>query len=169
MTKVFGAVLIIVGCAGVGVSLCQNHRRMEQALEQLIKGLEWMICELNYRMPPLNELCRSGAKISGGTVGKVLGQFAAELDAQLIPDAGACMDAALGTVANVPPSVATHFKNLGASMGKFDLQGQISALETEMALCKRDLDRLSSNRQLRLRNYQTLGLCAGAALVILFL
>jgi hypothetical protein len=54
-------------------------------------------------------------------------------------------------------------------MGKFDIDGQINGLEAVRSLCRRMLDELTSGREVRLRNYQTLGLCAGAALVILFI
>ena len=35
--------------------------------------------------------------------------------------------------------------------------------------CEKDLEFLERNRQLRLRNYQTLGFCGGVALVVLFI
>ncbi len=169
MMKLLGAVLIIVGCGGIGFSMCHTHRRLEQALEQLMRSLDWMVWELNCRMPPLNALCRGAAQVSKGSVRRVLDKLAQELDAQVTPDASSCMTAALAKVPNLPPQLTEHFQNLGTSLGHFDLQGQIAALESASMLCRRDLDELGRNRQLRLRNYQTLGICTGVALVILFL
>jgi hypothetical protein len=54
-------------------------------------------------------------------------------------------------------------------MGRFDLEGQLNGLEAVRTRCRDWLDELISGREVRLRNYQTLGLCAGAALVILFI
>ena len=58
---------------------------------------------------------------------------------------------------------------LGASLGRFDLQGQLQGIESVRAQCRKDLAELEDNRDQRLRSYQTLGLCAGCALAILFL
>ena len=58
---------------------------------------------------------------------------------------------------------------LGKTLGRFDLQGQLSGIASVKQLCKRDLDGLQNNQELRLRSYRTLGICAGVALVILFI
>ena len=169
MMKLLGAVLIIVGCGGVGFAMCQNHRHIERAMEQLIKSLDWMVLELNFRMPPLSDLCRGAAQVSKGCVSRVMENLSVELERQLTPNAAACMAAALASESKVPPLVEEHLRNLGMTLGQFDLHGQIAELEATAALCRRDVEALRGNRELRLRNYQTLGICAGVALVILFL
>ncbi len=169
MIKLWGAILIIAGCSGVGLAMCQNHRYLEKSLDYMARSLDWMALELNYRMSPLSELCRGAADIGQGGVKSVFQQLAIELDRQVIPDASACMTAALEKVPKLPLLVTEHFKNLGTTLGQFDLQGQIAGLEATAMLCRRDLEEVSRNRQLRLRNYQTLGICAGIGLVILFL
>lgn len=167
--KILGAVLIITGCGGVGFAICMSYRREEQALEQLSQSIEWMIWELNYRMPPLAVLCRGAADAGQGAISQVLEQLALELDQQVTPDARTCMNVAIATVANLPEKAEKLLRILGTSLGRFDLQGQISGLEAVGELCKHDLQNMGNGRDMRMRNYQTLGLCAGAALVILFL
>lgn len=169
MMKLLGAVLIIAGCGGVGFSMGQNHRYIERTMEELIKILDWMVLELNYRMPPLCDLCHGAALTGKGCVSRIMEKLAKELERQITPNAGACMAAVLATEPKAPSPVKTHLQELGTSLGQFDLQGQISALEEVAALCRRDMEVLRSNRELRLRNYQTLGICAGVALVIIFL
>lgn len=169
MLKLWGCILVIVGCGGVGFSMCQNHRHLERSLEQLVRCLDWMILELNYRMSPLSDLCRGAGEISDGEIKKVFLQLATELDSQIVADAPACMAATLAMVSRVPTTIRRHFENIGSTLGQFDLQGQIAGLEASAALCRRDLEEIRCNRQLRLRNYQTLGICAGIGLVILFL
>lgn len=161
--------MIIFGCGGVGFSMCRNHRQLERSMEELAKSLDMMVWELNYRMPPLGELCRAAANAGKGSVSRVLSRLADELEAQVLPDAAACMTVALGAVPGIPERTAEHFRSLGTSLGRFDLQGQIAGLEATAVLCRRDLELLSRNRELRLRNYQTLGFCAGVALVIVLL
>ena len=59
--------------------------------------------------------------------------------------------------------------NLGNSLGLFELEGQIKGVESVRNDCAQQLKQLSHNDQLRLRSYQTLALCAGAALAIIFI
>ena len=68
---------------------------------------------------------------------------------------------------NLPRSVRRLLTGLGNSLGRLDLTGQVQGLQAVKAGCARELERLERNRDTRLRSYQTLGLCAGAALAIL--
>ena len=169
ITKIFGAALIIFGCGGVGFSMIRNYKREEKALEELLRAIEWMILELNYRMPPLAVLCRDASKIHNGVVSQVLDKFSRELDQQVTPDVSACMHAALSTSSNLPEFARIQLKQLGTSLGGFDLQGQLSELEGAAKRCRNELEIMRNGREGRLQNYQTLGLCAGAALVIFLL
>lgn len=167
--RIFGAFLIIGGCTGVGFAVSGNYRRQERAMEELLRCLQWMSCELNYRIPPLPVLCRSASEICQGPVSKVMLQLADELDRQLTPDVATCIHAALSAVPGIPDKAEAHLRRLGKSLGRFDLQEQIASLEAAMAGCRQELETISGNREVQTRNYQTLGLCAGAALVIIFL
>jgi hypothetical protein len=77
------------------------------------------------------------------------------------------MDQALSTAGELPSRTRDNLLLLGRSMGRFDLPGQLSALESVRSSCRRDLAQFTDSRDTRLRNYKTLGLCAGASLVIL--
>lgn len=167
--KTIGAVLIIAGCLGVGLLLCRNHRREEESLKQLVHSLEWMRLELNYRMPALPVLCRDVSKVVSGTIGTLFYNLSFELEQQITPDVSTCMNAAIQTMPKLPSSVIIHLRNLGTSLGQFDLEGQILALEAEESLCKSDLEKLIQDREGKFRNYRVLGLCAGAAMVLLFI
>ena len=167
--KLFGAVLIIVGCGGVGFSMAAANRREENALRQMIGALDYMGCELQYHLTPLPELCRAAAAECGGCVGRVLLNLAAELESQIAPDALACMNAAIAKTPKLPDRVRKNMTDLGGWLGRFDLQGQLKGLEAARQQCRRDLEELTDGRDIRLRSYQTLGLCVGSALAILFL
>lgn len=167
--KLMGAVLIIAGCGTVGFSMAAAHRREEAALRSLIRGLDFMGCELQYRLTPLPELCRRAAAETDGSVSQVLMQLATELEAQISPDAVSCMNAALAKTSRLPHRTKKNLQLLGSSLGQFDLQGQLTGLEAARKQCRLELDELSRDRDARLRSYQTLGLCVGSALAILFL
>lgn len=167
--RMIGAMLIVAACGAVGFSIAAAHRRGEQALQQLIGALDFMVCELQYRMTPLPQLVRMAAKESQGVIGNALWFLAQELEQQISPDAASCMAAAVERTQKLPDAARRNLLLLGSSLGRFDLQGQLSGLESVKQLCKRDLDGLLGNRDVRLRSYQTLGICAGVALVILFI
>lgn len=167
--KWIGALLIIAGCGGFGFALAAGHRREELCLRQLIGALDYMECELQYRMTPLPDLCRAAGSESKGVVGKILLRLSQELDDQISPDVASCMRAAMVNQDTVPAHTQENLKLLGNSLGRFDLTGQLNGLEAVRANCRLHLSELTQNRDTRLRSYHTLGICAGAALAILLI
>lgn len=167
--KWIGAACILLACGGFGFSLAAAQRREEGALHQLIAALDYMECELQYRLTPLPDLCRQAGRDARGAVGQVLLALSKELENQVAPDAASCMNAALSAGKDLPEKTRQALLLLGRSLGRFDLPGQLKGLEAVRAECRRELEALTNNRDARLRSYQTLGICAGAALAILFI
>lgn len=167
-TKWVGAVFIITSCGGFGFGIAAGYRRRERLLRQLLNVLETMESELKYRLTPLPELARTAAGDSGGVLRDVFLNLARELDWKVEPDAARCMRSAMDRCHDLPASLKRPLRQLGQTLGRFDLAGQIQGLQGVQDTCRRELERLERNRDVRLRSYQTLGLCAGAALAILF-
>ena len=165
----FGAALVIAGCGGFGFSIASGYKREEGILRQLLRALNYMEWELQYRLTPLPELCRQAGKETRGTLREVFFNLARELEWQTSPDAASCMTAALKRSHELPRRVRGIMKQLGHTLGRFDLPGQKHGLEEVKEACRMELEALGKNRETRLRSYGTLGLCAGAALAILFL
>jgi len=166
--KWIGAVLIISACGGFGFSLISAHRLEEMTLRSLTAALDYMVSELHFRATPLPELCRLAAGECAKGVDKVFTRLADELDVGTTSDVRGCMDAALAS-GDLPAATRRNLELLGSSLGRFDLAGQLEGLEAVRTACRRDLEALSEGRDTRLRNYQTLSLCAGAALAILLI
>lgn len=166
--KWIGALLVIAGCGGFGFSVAAGYRRQEHFLRQLIQSLQFMQNELQYHLTPLPELCRQAGKETSGTLRNVFLNLARELDWQTSPDVKSCMSEAIQKSGELPRSFRKHLLQLGHSLGRFDLPGQVQGLQAVMAACEEELNAFRNNREPRLRSYQTLGLCAGAALAILF-
>lgn len=169
MMKLLGAVMILLGCVGGGFTLVAGYRHQVQTLQQLVQALDYMQCELQYRMTPLPALCRSASQVCTGCVKNVLLQLCAELEAQITPDAATCMYAALSKCNNLPGRLHKCLVLMGDSLGRFDLAGQLQGLGSVQRYAQFELEQLRRNQDVRLRSYQALGLCAGAALVVLFL
>ena len=90
------------------------------------------------------------------------------MEAQVSPDLDACMSSVVDKTAKLTPMTRDELVLLGKSVGRFDIEGQLKGLEAVRQDCRRLLESLLCNRDIRIRSYQTLGLCAGAALAILF-
>lgn len=167
--KWIGAILVIAGCGGVGFTMAAAYKREEWALRCLLNALDYMACELQFRLTPLPDLCRQAGKECRGVVGQVLTNLARELENQIAPDADSCMYAAISRTDNLPGKTRDALRLLGTGLGRFDMDGQLKGLEQVRSHCRRELDQLAGCRDQRVRGYQTLGVCAGAALAILFI
>lgn len=165
-SKYLGAILVILGCGGFGFSMAAAYRREEKLLRQLQDILQYMYCELQFHLTPLPDLCRGAAKQGKGVLSALFRQLAEEMDQHRSSQICDCMHVALSQK-DISPSLRELLISLGSTLGQFDLAGQLLGLESLRARCAHMLETLSSGREDRLRSYQTLGLCAGAALVIL--
>lgn len=166
--KWMGAILIISCCAVVGFTLAAGQVREEKNLRQLIAALDFMACELQYRLTPLPQLCAMAARESSGCIFQVLDKLARELQRQILPGVKECMEAALEDAGDMPVRIGEAFQMMGSSLGRFDMEGQLQGLEAVRSHCRRELEDMNRGREERLRSYQTIGICTGAALAILF-
>ena len=167
--KWLGAGLILISCSGFGFMLCAAQKREEWMLRQLVGALDEMQCELQYRLTPLPDLCHNAGIHSKGCMKQFLLLLAEELECNLSPDVYACVNAALAKAAPFPQQTRENILQLGSWLGRFDYEGQLKGLEAVRQKCREDIQLLTENKAVRLRSYQTLGICAGVALVILFL
>ncbi len=165
--KWIGALVILISCGSVGFQIKKAHNKEIQTMKMLISALDYMVCELQFRMYSLPELFRLTANECEGVLQKFFILLANELEDQISPDVKQCIQSVLVKVTELPPSTAESMKNLGKSMGRFDLPGQLKGLETIRGECRIKLSKLTAGSEPRLRSYQTLAICAGAAIIIL--
>lgn len=166
--KILGAVMIIFGCSYFGFSLIAGIKLEENSLRQLIAVLDFMQCELQYRMTPLPDLCRAAGKEHKNRIGAFFFRLSEQLETRISPDVSSCVHTALCDVPGLPARSVKALEILGMSMGRFDAQGQIQGIEHVRTFCRSELESMAVDREARLRSYQTLGICTGAALAILF-
>ena len=161
--------MVVAACGGCGLMMAANYRREEQMLRQLEGALREMVSELSCRMTTLPLLVRRAGNCAGGELKKVFLELAEELDIRCCPDGDGCMRSVLDRHPCLPKSIGILLAQLGRSLGQFDLEGQLRELEAVSHQCGQALSEHAANRESRIRNYQTLGLCAGGALAILLL
>lgn len=167
MYKWFGSVLVFAGCGGFGLSIAGAHIRRERMLVQICRMLDEMDCELRYRLTRLPELCMLAAKNTSGPVKRVMTLFSRELENRISPDAASCMAWVLEGYSFPDDEVRALLAELGRSLGRFDLGGQLQGIRHVKEQCEHHLKAERSRKDERIRCYRSLGFCAGAALVIL--
>ncbi len=166
--KLIGIVLIIASCSMFGFMLASNLKREIKSLHDLVGILNFMECELNYKLTPLPQLCRNCA-VHGKNLEKLFLVFADELESQIVPDVSTCMNASIEKSGSHSASVVALLSELGDSFGKFDLQGQLTGIASVRQSCIKQLEVLEDGKDIRMRNYRTFGICAGTALAIILL
>lgn len=164
-----GAILIVAACSGCGFSIAAGKRKEERLLLQLLQILQLMESELRYRLTPLPDLCRMAAGEAKGTLRVVFLNLYRELSWQKLPDAGSCMSAAIQRTGDISGRVRRLLVQLGQTLGRFDLEGQLQGIQAVGKRCEESLESIRKNRDERLRSYQTLGICGGAALAIILI
>jgi len=167
--KWIGAILIITSCSGCGFAIAAGKRREEKLLLQLMEILQFIERDLQYRLTPLPELCRMAAGESKGILSTVFLNLFRELNWRKQPDAGSCMYAAIQRSGEIPSKVRRLLVQLGHTLGRFDLTGQLQGIQAVQKRCEDTLGNIRKHRDERLRSYQTLGICAGAALAIILI
>ena len=167
--KLIGAVIVIGTCGGFGFKIANEHRTEERMLRQITALLDYMECELQYRLTPLPQLCRQASEQATGTLSKIFLRLSQELGEHITNDVSSCVERAIAKTDGIPYLTKAALEQLGQTLGRFDIDGQLKGLEAVRQECRRNIDSLNKDKESRLRSYQTLGLCAGAALAILFL
>lgn len=167
--RLVGAGMIVIASVGFALLIALFHKKEITTLKQLISALDYMECELQYRMYALPELCRLTAGECTGILRNVFSSLAIRLEDQISPDVRCCMQEVLSNQRNIPSQALECLYLLGESLGRFDLPGQLKGLENARKECRERLARLQAGGEGRLRSYQMLGICGGAALIILLI
>ena len=168
MLRLMGAGCILAGSGAFGFSMAAASRREERELRELGAMLEYLSCELSYRLSPLSVLCRGASEGRTGPAAAFFLDLARELEKQSEPEVQDCVRKAL-LEAPMPASMGRILEELGQSLGRFDLPGQLRGLERAIRETELVLRTVREGAPERRRSWQTLGLCVGAALAILLI
>lgn len=169
LLKLIGAILVIGGSAGFGIVISVSHRKTVRHLQQLIAAVNYMECELQYRLTPLPELCCKASAMGSGCIKRFFTALENELNTQIRPDPHSCVQSVLSRTMDMPLCIQKQIAELGCTLGQFGLEGQLEGFRKVRISCEQALEKLTTNQDVRLRSYQTLAVCAGAALAILFI
>ena len=166
--RIIGAILIIVGCSSFGFLASLTHKKEVATLKVFLESLDLMECELKYRKTPLPELCGYVATVQRGPVSAFYLNLACELRQLSQPDVATGVASVMEKSSQLPVHTKEMLHMLGHSLGKFDVEGQVVGIQSVRSEARLRLSRLCADQEQRLKSYRTLGVCAGAALAILF-
>lgn len=167
--KLIGAGFIILSCCMFGFLVGVTQRRQAALMREFICTIDYIIHDLQYRRSSFSDAFCQAAAFCGGIIGKFFDILSNELEKQVAPNMQICVDAALRQSKEIPGLVCHGIKLLGSTLGCFDLDGQIAELQKVREECEIVLRGFTNNQDVRIRNCQTLTLCAGAAIVIILI
>lgn len=169
MLKAAGILCVILGASGAGFSMALGVRRSISVMQQLLAALEQMKSEMEYRKTPLPELMRVLAVSARGGLADFFGCLSDDLHLRQEGSVYAIVRKNLAaTPAGVfSPQVRHILLNLGSGLGKYDLPGQLRAVDLAMDRLRSLLEQCQAEQRSRIRSYCTLGVCAGLAIAII--
>lgn len=144
-------------------------KREVVTLKKLITAIEIMICELQYHLTPLPELCRIVSAQTSDCICEFFSKLADELECQIAPDVIQCVMHTLKNCTDIPNVTEKMLIVLGESLGKYDFDGQISGLISVKDTCNKALEPLLFHLTNKLKTYRTLGFCAGLTIAIIII
>lgn len=167
--RIFGACGVVAACSGFGFQAGVDYRRRMAFFQDFIDALDEMTRQLNQSLLPLPELVLRASNLGGGALFDTMSHFSRALTEQLATDTAACMYLALeaGEIEDAP--ARRLMMQLGRSLGRFDLQGQLKGLEVLRGQAERALQHMQQEKTGLLRSYRTLGVFGGMALAVLLL
>lgn len=169
MLRVLGALLLMGGCTGVGQAQVRRLNRRVNTLRSISNALEIIERELEFRLPPTEELfvvaeLRSEQPVSGFFRVCIEG-----LKQGHEPIAEIWRRAVLEKLEELKKNEKECLFTLGTVLGRYDEEGQRQAIKKTREELAQALSSARNERHSQGKVYSVLGATAGALLVILLL
>ena len=169
MYRLIGGTLIISGCLFIGKSKALAEKRAIFLLEEFVKGLNLMICELEFRRTSLPALCAFISNQTTSIISKYFSILEQELAKQITPNVKDSTETALRKCEDLPPAIKELFCVFGESLGLYHVDGQVKQLKYVKELAENKLLHIMKQHEQFGRASQTLWVCIGvAATIIMF-
>ena len=168
MIRMVGAVLLAAGSCALGLSAVGHLEGRVRDLRDLVAGLEVMERELAWRLPPLPELLERAAQATGGHAAqffRLCAQGAGHLNGRAFRQVWTQGEEASGL--RLEGTDRLLLEQLGAVLGRYDGDSQRQALAGAGERLEQQRLQAQAQRQRLGRVYGTLGIAAGALLIIL--
>lgn len=171
MLRLFAAGLIVLGCSFFGFGASFAVKRQMRTLRDLQTALFTMKNELLYSMAELPDLLNSISQKVKGAVGSWLSDSGKTLLSEPTADVTDVLMERLEQNEGMRYTDTTRsiLYTLCLSLGKLDAEGQIRAIDKALEELSAQRKYMEENRDLRVKSYRILGICAGLALAVILL
>lgn len=155
----------------MGLGLARTVRRQQAQTLAFIDAVLRIRHELQYRLTPLPEIFAA----LGGSRNREIAEFFSRLaallsSAQTCTVGYACRQALRRTeVLCIPAGVRTALMSLFDTLGKYDLDGNLQALDLALGRLREEARQLQGSAAARCKTYVTLGVCTGLAVAVILI
>ena len=170
MIRLIGAALLTGGGAALGFGAVRHLEQRVQDLDQLYVGLAVIKRELNWRMTPMPELLARAAKETKDRVSdfyRLCSVGAGHLNGR--PFYRIWQQGLTSVQLRIEPEDRAVVEQLGGVLGRYDGENQRTALDEALTRLEEQRKCAVEQRSRLGKVYGTLGLTAGAFLVILLI
>ena len=165
--KLLGAILIIGASTWVGLHASRSVKRLDRRLRELCDSLELMKNELCFTNTSFEPLCRRLSESARGEVSTFFRELSQQAGTKDFSPVGAAKRASDAAKLNLPPASFFALERLIDGFGRYDLDGQLRQIELAQQELSAQLARNREDMDSRCRTYELLGICTGAAVIIL--
>ena len=171
MLKLIGLSLILTASGAVGAGLAGTVKRQQAQTLALIDALLRIRHELQYRLTPLPDIFAALGSGRNRESADFFSRFAAGLSSARTCTVGYACRQALAQTRGLCLSGATRgtLLSLFDSLGKYDLEGSVQALDLALSRLREEAKTLQSGAAARCRTYLTLGICTGLAVAVILI
>lgn len=170
MIKIFGALLVVLSCSGVGFYIAQSFVNRTKEIRQLQNIISYMETEIIYGHTPLLNIIQNITTREKGTINSIFIALNKELN-QNAKSFALCWQEAFeekGNKTSLRPSELRIMQQLGSILGQSDRESQQKHLRiafTHLQKEEQDAHELQKKYE---KLSRTLGVLTGILFVILF-
>lgn len=171
MLKLIGLSLILTASSAMGLGLARTVRRQQAQTLAFIDAVLRIRHELQYRLTPLPDVFLALQESREAAVAAFFSGLARSLSAADTCTVGyACRQALRRTEGLcIPAGVRTALMSLFDTLGKYDLDGNLQALDLALGRLREEARQLQGSAAARCKTYVTLGVCTGLAVAVILI
>ena len=144
----------------MGLGLARTVRRQQAQTLAFIDAVLRIRHELQYRLTPLPDVFLALQESREAAVAAFFSGLACSLSAaDTCPVGYAC----------IPAGVRTALMSLFDTLGKYDLDGNLQALDLALRRLREEARQLQGSAAARCKTYVTLGVCTGLAVAVILI
>lgn len=163
--RVFGAAILILALTSIGISKAIEFRRCLTVMQDLILMLDSAKSELCTSRTPMNRIIERIEKNSRGEVKRFAGRLLLSMDRLGEAEFSSLWNETVTEAfASLPSDCISELTNLGTSLGRYNVDMQIEAIDRCTQVLTKNIDELRPQNGKMQKMY--IGLYGGAGLIV---